>query len=137
MKQRTIIYVVLASLVLFTLAPLAQAEGLKPFVLGAEPEQADVLQAAAAARTALLGQGFEVAGSYAPYQNAVVLIVTSEALKANAAKSDFGGYGAAMRVAVPNANPALSLTSVLAITFPFNIAFGIPLYLTFARWLFG
>jgi hypothetical protein len=100
MKQRTIISVALASLVLFTVVPLARAEGLKPFVLGAEQQQEDVEQAAAAARTALQGQGFEVAGSYAPYPNAVVIIVTSEALKANAAKSDFGGYGAAMRVAV-------------------------------------
>jgi hypothetical protein len=59
-----------------------------------------VLQVAAAVRTALIGQGFEVAGSSAPYPNAVVIVVTNEALKANAAKSDFGGYGAAMRVAV-------------------------------------
>lgn len=100
MKTRTIISVALASLVFFTVVSLAQAEGLKPFVLGSEPQQADVEQATAAARTALQGQGFEVAGSYAPYPNAVVIIVTSEALKANAAKSDFGGYGAAMRVAV-------------------------------------
>ncbi len=54
-----------------------------------------------------------------------------------AASGSYIAAPAAMRVAVPNANPALSLTSVLAITFPFNIAFGIPLYLTFARWLFG
>jgi len=60
-------------------------------VLGVEPQLADVEQAAAAVRTALQAQGFEVAGSYAPYPNAVVIIVTSEALKANAAKSDFGG----------------------------------------------
>jgi len=100
MKLRTIVSAVAAGLVLFTLVPLAQAEGLKPFVLGTEPLQADQEQAVAAVKTALQGQGFEVAGSYAPYPNAVVIVVTSEALKANAAKSDFGGYGAAMRVAV-------------------------------------
>ncbi len=44
---------------------------------------------------------------------------------------------AAMKVAVPNANPSLSLTAVLGITFPFNITLGIPLYLGMARWLFG
>ena len=100
MKLRTIVSVVLASLVLFSMAALAQAEGLKPFVLGAEPQQADLEQAAAAAKTSLQGQGFEVAGSYAPYPNAVVIVVTSDAMKANAAKSDFGGYGAGERVAV-------------------------------------
>jgi len=35
---------------------------------------------------------------------------------------------AALRAAVPEANPAISLTASLAITFPFNIVAGIPLY---------
>jgi hypothetical protein len=100
---------VLAGLVL-SMAAMAQAEGLKPFVLGAEPQQTDLEQAAAAVKTSLQGQGFEVAGSYAPYPNAVVIVVTSEALKANAAKSDFGGYGAAMRVAVTKVKDKLQVS---------------------------
>jgi hypothetical protein len=40
-----------------------------------------------------------------------------------------------MRSAVPEANPALSLTAALAITFPFNILIGIPLYQRIATWL--
>jgi hypothetical protein len=40
-----------------------------------------------------------------------------------------------MRLSLPEANPALYLTSSLAITFPFNIAFGIPIYFAIARWL--
>ena len=35
---------------------------------------------------------------------------------------------AAMRIAIPEANPALSIGAVLGITFPFNILVGIPLY---------
>lgn len=35
---------------------------------------------------------------------------------------------AAMRVAVPEANPALSIGASLGVTFPFNILLGIPLY---------
>jgi uncharacterized protein len=35
---------------------------------------------------------------------------------------------AALRAAVPEANPAISLTASLAITFPFNVMVGIPLY---------
>ncbi|AQZ94130.1 sodium-dependent bicarbonate transport family permease [Halopseudomonas phragmitis] len=42
---------------------------------------------------------------------------------------------AAMRLALPEANPALSLTASLGITFPFNILVGIPLYLSLAEWL--
>jgi len=92
------------------MAAMAQAEGLKPFVLGAAPQQADLEQAAAAVKTSLQAQGFEVAGSYAPYPNAVVIVVTSEALKANAAKSDFGGYGAGMRVAVTKVKDKLQVS---------------------------
>ena len=44
---------------------------------------------------------------------------------------------AAIRISLPDANPTLYLTASLAITFPFNIALGIPLYLAFARWLFS
>jgi hypothetical protein len=35
---------------------------------------------------------------------------------------------AAMRIAVPKANPTLYLTASLGITFPFNIVLGIPIY---------
>ncbi|MGZ9031090.1 MAG: sodium-dependent bicarbonate transport family permease [Burkholderiaceae bacterium] len=41
----------------------------------------------------------------------------------------------AMRVAVPEANPALSIGAALGVTFPFNITLGIPLYLEIAGWL--
>lgn len=42
---------------------------------------------------------------------------------------------AAMRTAVPEAKPSLSLTASLAMTFPFNILVGIPIYHAFAAWL--
>ena len=44
---------------------------------------------------------------------------------------------AAMRIAVPEANPALSLTASLGVTFPFNIFVGIPIYLVMAERLHG
>jgi uncharacterized protein len=42
---------------------------------------------------------------------------------------------AAVRVALPQANPAFYLTAALGITFPFNLTLGIPLYFAFARWI--
>ncbi len=45
-----------------------------------------------------------------------------------AASASYIAAPAAMRIAVPEANPALYLTASLGITFPFNIIFGIPLY---------
>lgn len=45
-----------------------------------------------------------------------------------AASASYIAVPATMRLAVPEANPALSLAAVLGITFPFNILAGIPLY---------
>lgn len=42
---------------------------------------------------------------------------------------------AAMRIAVPEANPALSIGASLGITFPFNIFVGIPIYYWMATFL--
>jgi hypothetical protein len=44
---------------------------------------------------------------------------------------------AAMRIAIPEANPSLSLTASLGVTFPFNIFVGIPLYHAIASYLHG
>lgn len=44
---------------------------------------------------------------------------------------------AAMRLAVPEANPSLYVTMSLALTFPFNIIVGIPLYYSMITWIWG
>jgi hypothetical protein len=41
----------------------------------------------------------------------------------------------AVRLTLPEANPTYSITAALAITFPFNIAIGIPIYYEIAKWL--
>jgi uncharacterized protein len=41
----------------------------------------------------------------------------------------------AVRMSLPEANPTYSLTAALAITFPFNIALGIPIYFEMAKWV--
>ena len=50
-----------------------------------------------------------------------------------AASASYIAAPTAMRIAVPEANPALSIGAALAITFPFNITVGIPLYLHLAH----
>ena len=52
-----------------------------------------------------------------------------------AASASYIAAPTAMRIAVPQANAALSITAALGITFPFNIVVGIPLYIELARWL--
>lgn len=43
----------------------------------------------------------------------------------------------AMRIAVPEANPALSIGASLGVTFPFNLLVGIPVYHQLARFAYG
>jgi hypothetical protein len=52
-----------------------------------------------------------------------------------AASASYIAVPAAMRIALPRANAAVYLTLSLAITFPFNVLLGIPLYFTVAQWL--
>jgi len=43
---------------------------------------------------------------------------------------------AAVRIALPEANPGYYLTASLAITFPFNVTLGIPLYMQFVEFMY-
>lgn len=53
-----------------------------------------------------------------------------------AASASYIAAPAAVRLALPAANPGFYLTASLAITFPFNLAIGLPLYVAMARLLF-
>lgn len=52
-----------------------------------------------------------------------------------AASASYIAAPAAVRVALPQASPAIYLTASLAMTFPFNVVVGIPTYFAFAKWL--
>lgn len=54
-----------------------------------------------------------------------------------AASASYIAAPAAVRLSLPDANPSLFLTPVLAVTFPFNLTVGIPLFHAFARWWLG
>ncbi len=77
-------------------------------------------------------------GTIAPCVFAVIGVLTGRViglspggamlLGALAASASYIAAPAAMRIAVPEANPSLSLAAALGVTFPFNIVFGIPMY---------
>jgi hypothetical protein len=52
-----------------------------------------------------------------------------------AASASYIAAPTALRLAVPQANPSLSIGLALGVTFPFNVILGIPLYIEIARWL--
>jgi hypothetical protein len=80
--------------------------------------------------------GFSV---FVPVGNAMIGILISKMLgftEGNAllfsilcASASYIAVPAAMRMSVPEANPSLYVSMALALTFPFNIIIGIPLYL--------
>ncbi len=86
----------------------AMAEDLKPFVLG-QAAGDDLGGAVAAAKSALQGQGFTVAGEYSPYADTQVIVVTSDELKAAASKTTNGAFGAAQRVSVTKAGDGIQV----------------------------
>lgn len=54
-----------------------------------------------------------------------------------AASASYIAVPAAMRVALPEANPSVYLTLSLGVTFPFNLTLGIPIYLVLSQALTG
>lgn len=50
-----------------------------------------------------------------------------------AASASYIAAPAAVRIALPRANPSLYITASLGITFPFNLTIGIPLYIALAQ----
>ncbi|MBE1294327.1 MAG: sodium-dependent bicarbonate transport family permease [Rhodobacteraceae bacterium] len=54
-----------------------------------------------------------------------------------AASASYIAVPAAMRVALPEANPSIYLTLSLGVTFPFNLTLGIPLYVALATMMIG
>ncbi|MGL4649648.1 MAG: sodium-dependent bicarbonate transport family permease, partial [Caldilineaceae bacterium] len=53
------------------------------------------------------------------------------------ASASYIAVPAAVRLAIPAANPSLYLPMALGITFPLNITLGLPLYLAYAHWVSG
>ena len=54
-----------------------------------------------------------------------------------AASASYIAAPAAMRIALPDANPTYYLTAALGITFPFNIVLGIPIYYNLAKFFYS
>lgn len=77
----------------------AQAEVLKPYILGDE-QPGSFEQVVEKVKLALGANGFEVIGTYSPYKGAMAIAATNAELKAAASKAFNGGFGAAQRVAV-------------------------------------
>jgi len=90
----------LATLIpLATVTAMASDAIMKPFVL-ASKGAGEVAAVTEATKSKLTAAGFTIVGTYSPYPNATILIITNDDLKKNAADSEHGGYGAVQRVSI-------------------------------------
>ncbi|MBE14706.1 MAG: sodium-dependent bicarbonate transport family permease [Dokdonia sp.] len=140
------VMLILGSLVIGYLASDAQAEGIRPFTT-------DIFKGFLAVFLLDMGivsgkklSDFIKKGPFAvlfaiviPVVNGLIVAVLSGLwsdsvgnrflLAILAASASYIAVPAAMKLAAPKANPSLYVSMALAITFPFNITLGMPLYL--------
>ena len=90
--------VCLAGAIMFAAAGTVIAEEpLKPFTL-AYTTSGEMQQIADEVKQKVSDAGFEIVGTYSPYDGATIIAITNDALKQAAASSEFGGYAAGQRV---------------------------------------
>ncbi|WP_040247597.1 sodium-dependent bicarbonate transport family permease [Psychroserpens mesophilus] len=140
------VLIIIGSLVIGLLASEAQAEGIKPFTT-------DIFKGFLAVFLLDMGivsgrklSDFVKKGWFAlvfailiPIINGSLVAIISGVLTTSngnrllfailAASASYIAVPAAMKIAAPRANPSLYIPMALAITFPFNITLGMPLYL--------
>lgn len=144
------VLLILGSLIIGLLASEKQALGIKPFTT-------DIFKGFLAIFLLDMGiesgkklNGFFTNGKFVvvfalliPLINGCIVALASGLVTQNvgdrfifavlAASASYIAVPAAMRIAAPNANSGIFLPMTLAITFPFNITIGLPLYLALVR----
>jgi hypothetical protein len=140
------VLLILGSLIIGMLANAKQAEGIKPFTT-------DIFKGFLAIFLLDMGivsgrklSSFSGSGWFpilfailVPLLNGCIVAIVSSVVTADvsnrfifavlAASASYIAVPAAMKIAIPKANPGLYLPMALAITFPLNITIGLPLYL--------
>ncbi|MDH5446715.1 MAG: hypothetical protein OEY52_14275 [Gammaproteobacteria bacterium] len=82
----------------FVAAGAKASEMLKPFVLAESSAKGTLVALEATVKNKLVKNGFDVVGQYSPYKDTRILVVSSQQLREHAAMSDYGAYGAILRV---------------------------------------
>ncbi len=109
--QRLLTSLLLPVLLLVSSIASAEQPWLKPYNMASQ-NSGSMAEVAKATTAALKSGGFDVVGSYQPYATATVIGVTNDALKKAAAKTEFGGYGAVIRVAVTQVGDKVQVSYV-------------------------
>lgn len=146
------VLLIIGSLIIGWIASDVQAEGIKPFTT-------DIFKGFLAVFLLDMGivsgrhlAGFFKQGKFATafaiiiplFNGCLIALLSGLFLESDgnrllltilAASASYIAVPAAMKLAVPKANPGLYVPMALAITFPLNITLGFPLYLSIIQWL--
>ncbi len=95
LSVRYLVFVVL----LLSISMTANAAKLKPYSLALKTN-GDMMAVAAGVEAKLKKAGFQIIGTYQPYRAARIYAITSDELKQRAARTEYGGFGAIIKVAV-------------------------------------
>jgi hypothetical protein len=107
-KRKVLVWCVLVLIFGFSAQLWADDVLLKPYVLAYSGE-GTIDGKTGVVKEALLRNGFQVAGEYAPYKGVHIIVVTSDSLKGNAAQSRFGAYGAVQRISLTETGKGLQI----------------------------
>jgi len=103
--------ILIMSWLFFSQVAYAEQAWLKPYYMASQSNGA-LPEVVKTTTSALSSAGFSIVGTYQPYAGATVISVTNDALKSAAAKTEFGGYGAVIRVAVTKVGDKVQVSYV-------------------------
>jgi len=83
----------------------------KPYYL-VSAQASDFSSLVTQTRDKINSSDFKLVGDFSPYQKAHIFVLTHDKLLESAASSDFGGYGAAIRVAITETDKGVQLSYV-------------------------
>ncbi|PHS17045.1 MAG: hypothetical protein COA86_10295 [Kangiella sp.] len=72
----------------------------------------DIASAVTATKTKLEANGFTLLGEYSTLENVVIIVITNDELLKVASSTEFGGYGAVIRVAVTKTDSGIQVSHV-------------------------
>ncbi len=108
-RSRFLNFIALLTVIFFQSA--SADDNLRPYILTASTYDS-MADATTSVTNKLTAEGFQIAGQYSPYDGALVIGITNETLRSIAAKTDHGGFGAAIRVSITEVEGGLQVAYV-------------------------
>jgi len=96
---------------LFVIQTSSAEDVLRPYIL-TDTSYESASEAATSVKSKLSAAGFDIAGEYSPFDKTTIIAVSSSQLRGIAAKTENGGFGAVIRIAITEAPIGTQVTYV-------------------------